>query len=71
MLNVTAMKFAAMFGIFATALWTIRLAIAFLNNLSGVSGGIVADNALLTSTVDLLAGLSLLVFFVAYYRTQE
>lgn len=65
------LKSATLFAIVGTALWTIRLAMQFITAISGVAGGFVAANILLISLIEFLAALSLLVFFVVFYKSKD
>lgn len=63
-------KGAALFGIIAMLLWTIRMTIGMAKGISGVAGGFLPLNTLIVSIVDFLAALSLLIFFVVYYKSR-
>lgn len=63
-------KGAALFGIIAMLLWTIRMTIGLAKGISGVAGGFLPLNTLMGSMVDFLAALSLLIFFLVYYRSK-
>jgi hypothetical protein len=65
------LKSAAFFAVVGMALWTVRLALTFFNSLSGVLRGFAPAAALLTSLIQLIAVVSLLVFFVVFYRSQS
>jgi hypothetical protein len=47
-------------------LWTLRMAVALIESLSGLAGGYMALNVAVVSLIDFLAALSLLIFFAAY-----
>ncbi len=51
-------------------LWTIRMTIGMAKGISGVAGGFLPLNTLIVSIVDFLAALSLLIFFVVYYKSR-
>ncbi len=65
------LKNAALFAIVGTALWTILLAIDLIRTFSGVVRGFIPDVTLLASAIQFVTGLSLLVFFVVYRRSQS
>ncbi len=62
---------AALFAVIGTLLWTILLAIEFVNAATGLGRGIVASSAVITSLIHFVAVLSLFVFFVAFHRSQS
>ncbi len=62
---------AALFAVVGTLLWTILLAFEFINAVSGMARGIVADAVVLTSLIHFVAVLSLLIFFFAFHRSQS
>lgn len=64
------LRSAAFFAIIGTGLWTLRLLMQLVTAISGVAGGYVAFNILLISLIEFLAALSLLVFFVVFYKSK-
>jgi hypothetical protein len=65
-----SLKSATLFAIIGMALWTIHLALLLLKTIAGVSGGYMPSNTLLVTLVEFVAALSLLVFFVVFYRSK-
>jgi hypothetical protein len=63
------LKNAAFFALAGMVLLTLLVTASLVINVSGVVGGYVPFVALLTSIVQWLASLSLLVFFAVYHRT--
>ena len=63
-----SLKTAAFFAMVGAAIWTILKAVVFFRDLSGVIGGFVPSMTLFTSLIELIAVLSLLVFFAVFYR---
>ena len=64
------LKNAAFFAVIGTAMWTVLTAVIFIRNLSGVMGGYLPAVGLLTSFVQFIAALSLLIFFGAFYSRE-
>ena len=62
---------AALFALVGIGLWTILLTLDLIRSLSGLSRGIVAASATVTSLIHFLAALSLLVFFFVFHRSQS
>jgi len=62
---------AALFAVVGTLLWTILLALEFVNAATGMARGIVAASAVITSLIHFVAVLSLLIFFFAFHRSQS
>jgi hypothetical protein len=60
-------KGAALFAIIAMILWTLRMTVGLVKNLSGLAGGFVALSTTVVSLIDFLAALSLLIFFAVYW----
>ncbi len=63
------LKNAAFFALVGMVLLTVLVTIRLITDISGVLGGYVPVVALLTSIVQCVASVSLLVFFVVYHRT--
>jgi hypothetical protein len=59
---------SAFFAIIGTALWTILTAFNLFRDISGWVEGILPAVTFLSSLIEFLAALSLLLFFAAYYR---
>jgi hypothetical protein len=64
------LKGAAQFALAGMIFLTILLLLEFMRDLSSVLRGLVPALRLLTSLVDLFAGLSVTVFFYVFQRTQ-
>jgi hypothetical protein len=64
------LKNAAFFAVFGMALLTVLVTVNLVTNLSGVMHGFVPVVALLTTLVEWLASLSVLLFFGVFYRSQ-
>jgi hypothetical protein len=62
---------AAFFAIIGMALWTILMAANFRRNVSGVTGGFLPAMSLITSLIEFVAVLSLLIFFVVFHKSQS
>jgi len=60
-------KSAALFALIAMILWTLRMVVGLIKDISGLAGGYVALNVTVVSLIDFLAALSLLVFFAVFY----
>jgi hypothetical protein len=65
------LKNAAFLALIGTLLLTILLAVDFIKTVSGVLGDLIPAMALLRSLIDLLAGLSVTVFFYVFNRGQS
>lgn len=65
-----SLKGAAFFAIIGTALWTVLTAVNFVRIVSAVASGIAPAVNLVTTLVQFVAALSLLVFVAAFYRSQ-
>jgi hypothetical protein len=65
------LKNATCFAIVGTAAWTILAAVNLVRNISGVAGGFRPAITLLTSLIQFVAALSLLVFFIMFRRSQS
>jgi UPF0716 family protein affecting phage T7 exclusion len=65
------LKSAAFFAIIGTALWTVLTAVNFVRSVSAVASGLAPAVNLVTTLVQFVAALSLLVFFGAFYRSQH
>jgi hypothetical protein len=61
---------AALFAIVGTALWMLPLTLNLIHSLSGLAGGFASADAALTAIVHFVFALSLLVFFVVFYRSE-
>ena len=66
-----ALRNAAVFAAVGMALWTARTAADLIISISGVLRGILPADALLTSLIQFIAALSLLVFFLVFRRKQS
>ena len=64
------LKNAALFALVGMALLTVLLTVNLIENLSGVLRGFIAAVVFLSSLVEWLASLAVLVFFVVFHRTQ-
>ena len=65
------LKNAALLALIGTLLLTILLTLDFLRTFSGVVGDVVPVMALLRSFVNLLASLTLTVFFFVFHKAQS
>lgn len=65
------LKNAAFFALVGTAMWTVLTAVNFVRSLSGVTGGYLPAVGLLTSFVEFIAALSLLIFFGVFYSRES
>ena len=65
-----SLRNATVFAIIGMALWTIRLALLLFTGISGVTGGFLPFNTLLVMLIEFVAALSMLVFFVVFYRSR-
>jgi hypothetical protein len=59
---------AAFFAMIGTGLWTILTALNLFRDISGLAEGIIPIFTLLSSLIEFLAALSLLLFFAIWYR---
>jgi hypothetical protein len=66
-----SLKNAAFFAIVGTALWAVLTAVILIRNISGVAGGFIASITLLTSLIEFVAALSLLLFFIVFRGSQS
>ena len=64
------LKYAAFFALVGMALLTVLLTVNLILNVSGVLRGFIPAVTLLTSLVEWVASLGVLVFFVVFHRTQ-
>ena len=64
------LKSAAFFALVGMALFMVLLTVSLIINVSGVVRGFIPAMALLTSLIQWVAGLSLLVFFAVFHRAQ-
>jgi len=64
------LKNAAFFALAGTVLLTVFLTVCFIVNASNVARGLLPAMVLLRSLVEWVAGVSLLVFFAAFHKTQ-
>jgi hypothetical protein len=60
-------KGAALFALIAMILWTLRMTVSLIKDLSGLAGGFVSLSVTVVSLIDFLAALSLLIFFAVYW----
>ena len=65
------LKSAAFFAIIGTALWTVLTAVNLVRSVSAVAAGLVPAVNVVTTLVQFVAALSLLVFFGSFYRSQS
>lgn len=65
-----SLRNAAFFAIVGMALWTVLTAVGLVRTISGVADGILPAITLVTSLIQFVAALSLLVFFVVFQRSQ-
>ena len=65
------LKSAAFFAIIGTALWTVLTAVNLMRSVSAVAAGLVPAVNVVTTLVQFVAALSLLVFFGSFYRSQS
>ncbi|HTA46441.1 MAG TPA: hypothetical protein VK789_28555 [Bryobacteraceae bacterium] len=65
------LKSAAFFAIIGTALWTLLTAVNLVRSVSAVAAGLVPAVNVVTTLVQFVAALSLLVFFGSFYRSQS
>jgi len=65
------LKSAALLALIGTALLTILLAVDFTRTLLGIARDVVPAIAVLRSSVDVLAALSLVIFFYAFHKAQS
>jgi hypothetical protein len=61
---------AAFFALIGMVLLTVLLTLGLIVSVSGVVRGLIPAMALLTSLVEWVASLSVLVFFAVFHRTQ-
>jgi hypothetical protein len=64
------LKNAAFFALVGMVLLTVLLTVSLIVDISGVARGLVPAVTLLASLVHWVAGVSLLVFFAVFHRTQ-
>ena len=64
------LKSAALFALVGMALFMVLLTVSLIINVSGVVRGFIPAMALLTSLIQWVAGLSLLLFFAVLHRAQ-
>jgi hypothetical protein len=65
------LKSAALFALIGTALLTLVLAVSFIRDLTSFLAGAIAAMALLVSLINLLASLSVTIFFLVFYKAQS
>ena len=65
------LKNAALFALIGMTLLSILLAVGFIRDFSAFLSGVVALRELLRSGTNLLASLSVAVFFYVFYRAQS
>jgi hypothetical protein len=65
------MKNAALFALIGMLVLTVFLAVDSIDTVLNVGRGLVPAMRLLTSLVDLLAGVGLTVFFYVFRKTQR
>jgi uncharacterized membrane protein YdbT with pleckstrin-like domain len=65
-----SLKNAAFFAVIGMVLLTVLLTVSSIVNVSGVVRGFIPAMALLTSLIQWVASLSVLVFFVVFHRSQ-
>lgn len=64
------LKNAALFALIGMVLLTVLVSVTLIRNVSGVMGGFIPDVTLLTSLIEWLASVGLLVFFAVFYGKQ-
>jgi hypothetical protein len=64
------LKNAAFFALIGMALLTVLVTVGLITNVSGVMGGYIPAVAVLTSLIQWVASLSLLVFFIVFHKAQ-
>jgi hypothetical protein len=62
---------AAFFALVATAIWAVLTAVILVRNLAGVVNGYIPAVTLLTSVIQFLVALSLVVFFAVFHNPQS
>jgi hypothetical protein len=62
---------AAFFALVATAIWAVLTAVILVRNLAGVVNGYIPAVTLLTSVIQFLVALSLVVFFAIFHNSQS
>lgn len=65
-----SLRTAAFFAIVGMALWTVLTAVGFVRSLSAVASGLAPAVNVVTTLVQFVAALSLLVFAGTFYRSQ-
>lgn len=65
-----SLRNAAFFAIVGMALWTVLTAIAFIRSISAVTSGLAPAVNAVSTLIQFVAALSLLVFAAAFYRSQ-
>jgi len=65
------LKNAALFALIGMTLQTVLLAAGFIRDFSAFLSGVVALRELLRSGTNLLASLSVAVFFCVFYRARS
>jgi hypothetical protein len=66
-----SLKSAVCFAIVGTAMWTVLTAVNLIRTISGVAGGIIPAIALLSTLIQFVTALSLLVFFIVFRKLQR
>ena len=66
-----SLKSATCFAIVGTAMWTVLTAVNLIRTISGVAGGIIPAIALLSTLIQFVTALSLLVFFIVFRKLQR
>ena len=64
------LKQAAFLALSGMALLTVLLTANLISNVAGVARGIIPAVTLLTSLIDWLASVSVLLFFAVFYKKQ-
>jgi hypothetical protein len=66
-----SLKSATCFAIVGTAMWTVLTAVNLIRSISGVAGGFIPVITLLTSGIQFVTALSLLVFFIVFRKSAK
>lgn len=52
-------------------MWTVLTAVNLIRSISGVAGGFIPPITLLTTLIQFVTALSLLVFFIVFRRSER
>jgi hypothetical protein len=65
------LKSAVFLALIGTFLLTVLLAVGFVNDILGVTQGLIPPVRLVTSLVETFAGLTVVLFLYAFHRDQS